>query len=74
MSEISPKNTGAVAEAVNRSRGEVLLSDGRVIEFDNQLDSNGEFCSREDAVVATATDGVSWWVVDLRQFDPSPTH
>ena len=74
MSEIPPAVKEVVAEAINRHTGHILLSDGRTIEFDTHIDSDGEFCSREEAVVVTATDGVYWWVVDLRQFEPAPTN
>lgn len=59
--------------AVNRTRGLALTKDDRALVITSWLDFEGDTTAdRDNAKACIATDGTTWWAIDLAAFTQRP--
>ena len=63
-------------EAINRAKGIAILSTGERCGVDHFLDSEGDECGSEQAVVAIIGPDMqgAWYAADLRDFEDVWSH
>lgn len=56
--------------AVNIHRRLAVLDDGTHLRITDMFDAYGDTCGPDEASSCVATDGETWWAIDLSWFDP----